>query len=165
MSPDDGEEYLWDRSGTPDPEVQRQNRAADWIELERGFNDPGIVAGNGEYGYETFLDHIDWLHRLGNRVLLGPELETLDQARYELANYFLVRRGRDAIESDYRTDPPGGAGPGYWNGWQVDPGRATGLRRLLPNGLWQRAWLLVNTAWLVALVWRTGARRRQAVTR
>ena len=121
-----------------DPEVQRQNRAADWIELERGFNDPGIVAGNGEYGYETFLDHIDWLHRLGNRVLLGPELETLDQARYELANYFLVRRGRDAIESDYRTDPPGGAGPGYWNGWQVDPGRATGAHRRLPNGLWQR---------------------------
>ena len=29
------------------------------------------------------------------------------------------------------------------------------------NGLWQRAWLLVNTAWLVALVWRTGARRRR----
>ncbi|RZT88895.1 uncharacterized protein DUF998 [Pseudonocardia sediminis] len=28
------------------------------------------------------------------------------------------------------------------------------------NGLWQRAWLVVNTAWLVALVWRTRSRIR-----
>ena len=121
-----------------DPEVRRQNEAADWIELERGFNDSGIVAGDGQYGYETLLEHIDWLHGLGKRVLLGPELETVAEARYELANYFLVRSGRDAIESDFRADPPGVGGSGYWRGWQVDPGPATGSRRELANGLWRR---------------------------
>jgi hypothetical protein len=121
-----------------DPEVRRQNEAADWVELERGFNDPGIVGGGGTYGYETLLAHVDWLHRLGKGVLLGPELETVAQARYELANYFLVRSGRDAIESDFRTDPPGARGSRLWSGWRVDPGLAAGSRRELASGLWQR---------------------------
>lgn len=121
-----------------DPEVRRQNRAADWVELERGFNDSGIVAGSGPYGYETLLEHIEWLQRQGNRVLLGPDLENVEQARYELANYFLVRRGGDAIESDWRADPPGPGGEGFWSGWNVDPGPARGDRRRLANGLWTR---------------------------
>lgn len=121
-----------------DPEVRRQVRAADWVELERGFNDSGIVGGDGPFGYETLLDHIEWLQRQGVRVLLGPELQNIEQARYELANYFLVRRGRDAIESDFRADPPGPGGQGYWRGWRVDPGRATGSREELANGLWRR---------------------------
>jgi hypothetical protein len=121
-----------------DPEVRRQNRAADWIELERGFNDSGIVAGSGTYGYETFLAHIAWLQRNGNRVLLGPDLESVDQARYELANYFLVRQGRDAIESDFRTDPPTRGRSDFWPGWRVNPGRATGAAGPLATGLWRR---------------------------
>ena len=121
-----------------DPEVRRQVAAADWIELERGFNDAGITPGDGRFGYETLLAHIDWLHRRQKRVILQPYLETEEQARYELANYFLVRRGRDAINSKYRSDPPSGGVSSLWRGWNVNPGPPERRRELLESGLWRR---------------------------
>lgn len=121
-----------------DPEVQRQVAAADVVELERGFNDAGITVGDGRFGYETFLGHIDWLHDNGKRILLGPYLASVDDASYELANYFLVRRGRDAISSSFRSDPPVGGKASLWKGWKVNPGRARGDREQLANGLVKR---------------------------
>ncbi len=122
-----------------DPAVLRQVAAADWVELERGFNDPGIAPGGGQFGYETFLAHIDWLHRLGKRVILQPYLASAADARYELANYFLVRRGADAINSAYRSDPPiGDPEHDWWRGWRTNPGRPLGRRQRSADGLWKR---------------------------
>ncbi len=121
-----------------DTEVQREVAAADSIELERGFNDNGITPGDGRFGYQTFLAHIDWLHRQGKRILLGPYLETVEQASYELANYFLIRRGRDAISSSYRSDPPTAGKSNLWSGWKVNPGRPVGDREQLESGLFRR---------------------------
>jgi hypothetical protein len=108
------------------------------IELERGFNDDGLTNGGGKYGYNTFLDHISWLHRRGKAIVLEPQLESEAEARYELAGYLLVRRGRDSISSDFRTEPPvGGAEGDWWRRWQTDPGRPRGGRKQR-GGLWQR---------------------------
>jgi hypothetical protein len=121
-----------------DPEVRRQVAAADVIELERGFNDAGLTGGGGKYGYNTFLDHVRWLHRRGKTVVFEPYLDSEAEARYELAGYLLVRRGADAIVSGFRSEPPvGGAGGDWWRRWQTDPGRPRGDRKL-KRGLWQR---------------------------
>src|SRR5919106_3514350 len=121
-----------------DPEVRRQVAAADVIELERGFNDDGLTKGGGKYGYNTFLDHISWLHRRGKAIVLEPYLDSAAEARYELAGYLLVRRGRDSISSGFRTEPPvAGAGGDWWRRWQTDPGRARRGRKQR-GGLWQR---------------------------
>lgn len=122
-----------------DPAVIRQLAATDWVELERGFNDAGIAPGGGAFGYETFLAHIDWLHQLGKRVILQPYLASAADARYELANYFLIRRGADAINSSYRSDPPtGDPEHDWWRGWRTNPGRPLGRRRRTAGGLWKR---------------------------
>lgn len=119
-----------------DPEVRRQVAAADVIELERGFNDDGLTGGGGKYGYNTFLDHISWLHRRGRKIVLEPYLDRAAEARYELAGYLLTRRRGDAISSGFRTEPPVDGGQ-WWRQWQTDPGRPRGGRKQR-GGLWQR---------------------------
>ena len=88
-----------------DPNVQAAVASANTIEIERGFNDPGITGGNGTFGYDTLLQHIDWLHSQGVGVILEPYLSTAKQARYEVANYLLTSNGSDAISSDWRATP------------------------------------------------------------
>jgi hypothetical protein len=106
-----------------DPYVQRQIDAADFIELERGFNDQGIVGGAGKWGYETYLAHIDWLHARGKAVIYEPYgLDELS-SRFELASYFLVNEGNDVIASDYRSNPDD-----WWPAWETDLGASLGPR-------------------------------------
>ena len=109
--------------------VEREVRAADVVELERGFNDPGLTAGTGKYSYRRLLRHTDWLHKLGASLVLEPYLTSKRQARYELANYFLVHRGRDAIASDFRANPDA-----WWKGWSTKLGKPRGKRRAVKHG-------------------------------
>jgi hypothetical protein len=106
-----------------DPYVQRQIDAADFIEVERGFNDQGIVGGGGKWGYETYLAHIDWLHSRGKAVIYEPKQLDPTSLMFELASYFLVNEGDDLIASDYRSNPDD-----WWVGWDIDLGDALGPR-------------------------------------
>ena len=106
-----------------DPYVQREVAAADTVELERGFNDGGITGGGGTFGYDTFLDHIDWLHSQGVHFILEPYLSSDSGARYERANYLLTNDGSDSISSDWHASPDD-----FWKGWQTDLGAASGER-------------------------------------
>src|SRR5207249_11009713 len=45
-----------------DPYVQRELRSANFISLERGVNDAGLVGGGGTYGIESFFALCDWLN-------------------------------------------------------------------------------------------------------
>ena len=119
-----------------DPEVRRQVDAADVIEIERGFTDPGLVRGRGKYGHVTLMRHIDWLHKRGKSVMLEPYIDSVAEARFELANYLLVRGRRDSITTHFRTDPPA-AGGKWWQHWALDPGRAR-RGRFEKGGLWLR---------------------------
>lgn len=115
-----------------DTYVQREVRSADTIELERGFNDGGLTQGGGMFGYQTFMNHIDWLHSLGKTVISEPY--NLDSAKreYEMASLYLVKAAGDAISSDYQADPSN-----FWAGWQTDLGTPQGSRYQW-NGLWRR---------------------------
>lgn len=126
-----------------DPFVKREVQAADAIELERGFSDPGLTPGGGKFGFESFLDHIDWLHSLGKSVILEPyNLDTASKREFEVASYFLVQQGEDALASDDRSYPDN-----WWSGWSTDIGAAKG-KRYAWNGLLRRdfagGFVLVN---------------------
>lgn len=105
------------------PYAIRQTRAADYVEMERGFNDQGIEGGSGTFGYLTYLDHVDWVHRQGASVVFEPYGLGAKSARFELASYLLTKERDDMITSDFRSEPTG-----WWSGWDVDLGAASGSR-------------------------------------
>jgi hypothetical protein len=115
-----------------DPYALRELAAADTIEVERGFNDSGIVGGTGPYGYETYLAHMDWLHSRGLSVHYEPYgLDTASQ-EFEIASYYLVKDLEDSITSHFRADP------GNWSSaWDLNLGAPSGGRYTW-NGLFRR---------------------------
>ncbi|MSO42279.1 MAG: hypothetical protein EXQ70_10375 [Solirubrobacterales bacterium] len=115
-----------------DPDNQRSIDSADVIELERGFNDAGITHGGGIFGYETFLNHIDWLHARGKSVIVEPYGLNPQKREYEMASLFLVHQGNDAISSDFQANPDN-----WWPGWETDLGAPQGARHEW-KGLWRR---------------------------
>jgi hypothetical protein len=114
------------------PEVARAVDAADYVELERGATDPGLTPGAGKYGFEGFLNHIDWLHSRGVGVILEPHGLDETNREFELAVYFLVGEGDDAIASDFEADPDN-----WWPGWETNLGAPEGERESW-NGLLRR---------------------------
>jgi hypothetical protein len=132
---------LW-FTGTSDPFVRRQVDAATHVELERGVNDPGLTGGGGQFGYESFLAYIDWLHARGKGVVLDSYADTRAEVEYELASYFLVSTGRDSLGSTWRTAPGD-----WWKGYEVRLGAPRG-ERFIWRGLlrrdFERGFVLVN---------------------
>lgn len=112
---------IWYADPPDDPFIERQLRAADFINLERGATDSGIRGGDGRYGYETFLGYIDRMHAMGNHVVLDDDDSTTDaEWIYELASYFLVKSGDDMIGADKdrsRINPDN-----FWEGYDVRMG-------------------------------------------
>lgn len=111
-----------------DPFVQRQTAAADTIELERGFSDGGLTAGNGTYGFMTFVEHVEWLHARGKTAIYEPhELEAQSAREFELAGFFLLQQSTDALavgeEGDAYPDR-------FWSGWNADLGDPRGGLRV-----------------------------------
>jgi hypothetical protein len=127
---------IWYAQPTDDPFIERQMRAADFINLERGSTDSGIRGGSGPYGYETFLGYLDQVHEAGNHFILDDDdSETDVEWTYELATYFLVKSGDDLIGADgdrSRMNPDN-----FWEGYQIDFGDALGERYEI-DGLFRR---------------------------
>jgi len=127
---------IWYASPPDDPYIDRQLRAADFINLERGATDSGIRGGEGRYGYETFLRYIDRMHEMGSSVVLDDDDSTTDaEWIYELASYFLIKSGDDMIGADKdrsRINPDN-----FWEGYDVRMGDPLG-RRYKTGGLFRR---------------------------
>ncbi len=124
---------LW-FAGISDPSVQRELLAASTICLERGVNDSGIVGGSGQYGFDTFLAQIDWLHAHGRAVMFLPGVSADSAREYGLAAYFLVSGGSDSMGND----PGDGTSPDtWWPGYGTSLGAAHG-DRFASNGLLRR---------------------------
>jgi putative glycosyl hydrolase-like family 15 (GHL15) protein len=116
--------------GTAD--LKRQLGSADYIELERGFNDAGIVGGASKFGWQTLAAFIDRRHAAGQGVILDGNADTAAGREYGLANYLLLSSGNDAIANDAASRPDA-----FWKGFDVDLGAALG-KRYSAGGVWRR---------------------------
>jgi hypothetical protein len=113
-------------------DVQRELNAADYIELERGFNDSGITGGTGYWGFQKMAAFIDHRHAAGKGVILDGYADTPAGRLYGLATYFLVNNGRDALANDAYGTPEN-----WWKGFETQLGDPAGPR-YLSGGVWRR---------------------------
>jgi len=109
--------------GDADPSVQREIAAADWIMLERGVNDRGIVGGDGTYGFDTFLAHVDLIHRSGRSVAYAANARGQRQRAYGLAALLLLQNGDDML-----ANQQGGMPDQWWTGYDIGLGSPRGGR-------------------------------------
>jgi len=113
------------------PYVSRAQRAADYVWIERGFNDTGITGGAGQYGFETLLEWIDIVHANGAGTV--EEIEVDWGREYSLAMYFLTSYG------DGYSNRNGGTPADWWQGYDVRLGSPIGGQaRYRWHGLWRR---------------------------
>ncbi|WP_394754727.1 putative glycoside hydrolase [Crenothrix sp.] len=114
---------IWyaDSMKAKNPYITQQIKAANYINLERGASDGGLVGGTGQWGYETFLKYIDYVHKNGAGVILMDEGYTPAQREYGLATWFLISQGNDFINSDQRNwiTPDN-----WWKGYSLNLGKA-----------------------------------------
>ena len=115
-----------------DPFIHRQIRAADIINLERGFNDGGLTGGTGTWSVFAFMRYMDNVHSYGSHVVIQSYTSDTAAAEYNLAGYFLINDGNDYVSTE-------GLGlPGqWWSAYDSDLGDATSGRYLW-NGVWRR---------------------------
>jgi len=77
-----------------DPLVQQEILAADYINLERGFNDPNLKVGNGAYGMNAKMAFVDVVHSLNRKIIIE---EWGFDGDLGLAGYFLISTGMDGF--------------------------------------------------------------------
>jgi hypothetical protein len=118
-----------------DQYIRRQILAADYVNLERGVTD-NLKGGSGTYGFESFLNYVDWVHSLGRNVILDDDDDdTIRERDFELAVYFLINNGNDLIGADgdrSRMNPDN-----FWAGYKTYLGEALG-ERYRQNGIFRR---------------------------
>jgi putative glycosyl hydrolase-like family 15 (GHL15) protein len=118
--------------GDATPDLRRELNAATYIELERGFNDSGIVGGSSKFGFRTLLAFIAHRHAAGQGVILDAAPTSTAGRLYGLAAYFLVSNGKDAIADDAAGTPDT-----WWHGYDVQLG-APRTYRYRNQGVWRR---------------------------
>jgi len=116
---------IWYAGPWDDPYIVRQIDAADYINLERGANDRGLIGGNGRFGVETFLGFLDFLHSRGKGIVLMDSGKTTRQREYGLAAWYLISNGTDL----YNSNQLGWTAPDrFWHGYKLNLGKALGSR-------------------------------------
>jgi hypothetical protein len=129
---------LWySGSGNPasDPYVAQEVQAANYVNLERGFDDTGLGGDGSFWSVQNFMAYIDAVHSKGTKVVL--EQYGTDGTEYALAGYFLTGNGGDLFADDSMTPD------NWWSGYDVDLGNALGgryawnalIRRDFENGV------------------------------
>ena len=113
------------------PYLSRQIAAADYLMLERGATDPGLVKGTGRFGMRTFLDYIDSAHALGANVLLLDETapRSTNSGSISLQACSRVTATISVSTEDWDLISP----DGFWSGFTTNLGRALGPRYVDEN--------------------------------
>jgi hypothetical protein len=114
-----------------DPYIQREIKAANGVFLERGANDAGLTGGTGIWSLNAFLSYAEGVNALGAYFVLGDGATDQQGQEYDLAAYFLISNGSDAIDVGPSTPRK------YWRGWDIELGKATGGRYMW-EGLMRR---------------------------
>jgi hypothetical protein len=124
------------------PEVVREIKSANLVNMERGFNDAGLTGGTGVWSLYAYLRFIDNVHAYGRHVIMQSHTGDLGAAEYNLAGYFLINDGHDYLSSQVGKLPSS-----WWSAYDLDLGDAKGGRYLW-NGVWRRdftrGFVLVN---------------------
>lgn len=114
------------------PYIAREVRAANYVNIERGFNDSGLTGGTGGWSVYALMRYADNMHSYGAHVILQSAAQDLTAAEYNLSGYLLVSDGADLVST------PVGSLPGqWWPGYDTNLGDATSGRYLW-NGVWRR---------------------------
>jgi hypothetical protein len=108
------------------PFVRREIASADYINIERGVNDPGLTGGEGEWSLRALLGFIDRVHASGRGVILDGGDSTPEGREYSLASYFEISTGNDGVGLGSMTPE------NWWSGFDIDLGEALG-----PRTVWQ----------------------------
>jgi hypothetical protein len=114
------------------PEIAREIKAADYVNMERGFNDGGLTGGTGTWSVYAVMRFIDNVHSYGRHVVIHGSAGDATSAEYNLAGYFLINDGRDYVSTPFSTLPSN-----WWRGYDTDLGDAKGGRYQW-NGVWRR---------------------------
>jgi len=116
---------IWYAGSTSDPYVQRQVKAANYINLERGATDKGLTNGTGTFGFETFLNYVDFVHSTGGAVIMMDYGTTNTEREFGMASLLLTNDGRDMIN----TDQVAWSAPDrWWPGYSTHLGDSMGMR-------------------------------------
>lgn len=118
-------------SGNPasDPNVAQEVQAANYINLERGYDDTGLSGDGTFWSVQNFMAYIDAVHGKGANVVL--EQYGSDGTEYALAGYLLTGSGSDLFADDAMTPN------NWWSGYDIDLGNAS-AGRYTWNGLMRR---------------------------
>ncbi len=114
--------YSDEDAGTSEASIRNEISASNYVYLERGVNDSGLTGGNGQWSLNALLSFIDQVHALGRGVVLDGTASGTPAMEYNLASYFLVSTGNDAVSG------PGQTPENWWAGWNVNLGEAAGPR-------------------------------------
>lgn len=114
----------------PDIFVRRQINAAGYINLERGFGDPGLTGGTGFWSLSNLMNFIDYVHSVGTAVVI--EDYYVANRLYSVACYLLIQNGSDFIGFSDQT-------PANWpsNLYLIALGPAVNARHKW-SGIWRR---------------------------
>lgn len=114
--------------------LARQVDAANFIILERGAADLGLVFGGGNFGFETFLSYVDFVHGRNRNVALQDDTDTPSLRDFAHAGWFLISNGGDFLATEninwFAPDS-------WWNGYDLTLGAPVGDRYIW-NGLLRR---------------------------
>lgn len=120
------------QAGVIDPFVRRQLNAADYINVERGFGDPGITGGAGFWSLSSLMNFIDQVHLVGSAVVIEDYF--VANRMYSVACYLLIANGSDFIGFADQT-------PANWsqNLYTIALGPAVNARHKWGGGgVWRR---------------------------
>lgn len=109
-------------AGISDPSIRSELSAANFAYLERGVNDSGLTGGTGSWSVNAFLSYIDEVHSLGRNVVVDGSSGEVPGMEYNLAAYFLISGGNDAVSGKGQTPE------NWWSGWGVELGEPSGPR-------------------------------------
>jgi hypothetical protein len=109
-------------AGPSDPSIRREIESANYILLERGVNDSGLTGGSGQWSVNALLTFVDQVHGLGRGVVMDGTAGDPRGMEYNLASYFLISTGNDAVSGKGQTPSD------WWPGFDVNLGQATGNR-------------------------------------
>ncbi|HWB87789.1 MAG TPA: putative glycoside hydrolase [Acidimicrobiia bacterium] len=127
-----------------DPSIARQLAAADWVQIEHGFNDKGLTGGNGRFSVRNLFAYVDWVHRLGTNVMWLEEDGGATKHESNLAAYLLTYAPGDVISTE---DWDAIAPDTVWRGYMIELGAPLGARTE-SDGLFrrefQRGTVLIN---------------------